>query len=98
MILGLEREQVHWTEEETNFLKASYGQIKYREIAEKLGRTWGAVTAKAERLGLTQGSQWSQDEIQTLKELYPKRLWYVGLPKDSADPATLYEEKLPWWH
>jgi len=61
-----------WTREEIEFLREYYGKIPAREIAEKLGRTPGAVRAKARVLGLSElrARPWTREEIETLKRLY----------------------------
>lgn len=41
-----------WTDEEIQFIKSNFKKMSQKEIAEKLGRTYPAVTSKIRKLGL----------------------------------------------
>lgn len=59
-----------WTIAELTFVEQHYGQLSATEIGEKLGRTAGAVIAKASLLGVTDRDNWSRAEKNFLKKHY----------------------------
>ena len=64
-----------WTGKEVALLKELYPECPVGEIAERFGRTVGAIKVKACYLGLKRKSYldklWTGEEIQLLRELYP---------------------------
>lgn len=44
--------EIDYTPEEIAFIKENYGKLTHAQIAEKLGRTRGAITTKMHHLGL----------------------------------------------
>jgi len=63
-----------WSAKEIQFLKDNYLKITGTEIARQLGRTGGAVRAKASLLGIKKGRRWTDEETALLKKLYPTTL------------------------
>jgi len=68
-----------WRDEEIRFLVENYKKMPYREIAERLGRSYEAVRAKIIELrkkgfiGLkVEKSEWTHEEIKVLSWLYGK--------------------------
>lgn len=73
--LRIKREMVNfakWTQEDIKYLKEEYGKTDTKTIAENLGRTTSAVVTKADKLGLKTRNYWSEEEIELLKEVFPK--------------------------
>ena len=46
--------------------------MTYQTIAKKLGRTWKAVAAKADKMGFTENTDWHEADIARLKQLYAR--------------------------
>ncbi|WPA29262.1 hypothetical protein R1Q26_05960 [Klebsiella quasipneumoniae] len=73
MVDKTQRHRNHWTQwtiDELTFVEQNYGQLSATEIGGKLGRTAGAVIAKASLLGLTDCGNWSHGEKDFLKKQY----------------------------
>lgn len=70
--LGLKVKVPNWTEDEVNVLRDFYRAIDLDVIAMELGRTRAAVAEKAHQMGLVQYRHWSQEDMQKLKEWYPR--------------------------
>jgi hypothetical protein len=63
-----------WSEGEIKLLKKMYPDNSARDIANELGRTVSAVTAKAYKMGLRKSIRlWSKRELNLLKKLYPSK-------------------------
>jgi len=65
-----------WHDEEVQILIKLYPNTKISDIANKLGRSWKSVSAKASLLGLCrrkrwQNKQWSDEDLIKLKSLFP---------------------------
>lgn len=62
-----------WTEEETNYLIDNFGLISYSEMEKYFNyrHSKKAISTKAIKLGLTASTDWSDEEINILKEKYP---------------------------
>ena len=60
-----------WTEEDMEFLRANYGAMSTKEIAEKLGITESSVNNKLRRLKLKRNVRWTRnmilEEVRALK-------------------------------
>jgi hypothetical protein len=79
--LGLKRPTAKWSVEDITFLSENYVKLPKHELVEKLRRSWSTIKQKAAKLGLKRigwgkaprGEYffWSEEEIRTLKELYP---------------------------
>src|SRR5690625_3191074 len=48
-----------WTLREIEYLKNNYNNLTAKELAEKLGRTVGSVTNKAQELGLKKNDEYA---------------------------------------
>lgn len=73
--LGVKREMVNfakWTQKDTKYLKENYGKINTKIIAENLNRSTSAIIFKANSLGLKTREYWTEEEIELLKEVFPK--------------------------
>lgn len=73
--LGIKREMVNfakYTPEEIKFIRDNYGKLPIKFIAEKLGRTSCAIETKIKKMKLTTRTYWENDEIELLRDLYPK--------------------------
>ena len=59
-----------WKKEEIEFLVKNYGKMKIREIARRLGRSYGSVRTKAKVLGLQRRNYkfWTEEEKKFLLE------------------------------
>jgi hypothetical protein len=47
-----------WSDSELSYLREQFDKKPYWQIAQELGRTWGAVNTKAARLGLLKLNHW----------------------------------------
>lgn len=68
-----QRNRNHWTQwtiAELTYVEQHYGRLPAREIGETLGRTAGAVIARASLLGVTERDGWSRAEKGFLKKHY----------------------------
>jgi len=52
-----------WTSEDMEFLKANFGTMSTKELAEKLGITESSVNNKLRRLKLKRNVRWTPDKI-----------------------------------
>jgi len=59
-----------WTEEETNFLIENYHNQSSKQISQHIGRPVGTVSSKAAKLNLKKDSEWSDIDIEILKNNY----------------------------
>ena len=50
-----------WTEEDENFIIQNHGILSYREMSQKLNRTYSSIENKARRLGLKKKSKYHYD-------------------------------------
>lgn len=83
--LGVKKERYFWTQEDTDILVANYGK-PYSEIKLLLKNEHSekAIATKAIKLGLTMSQEWSEEEINILKNYYsilPKNEFLALLPK-----------------
>jgi len=90
--LGLEKDYAHgyrrqscmnpmpWSGNEEELLAELFPGTPNEEIAEKIGRTLGAIANKARKMGLRKMEFWSQEEDDLLKKLY-RDLTYEQLAK-----------------
>lgn len=61
-----------WTEKENDYLKLAYRVFPVKQIAEDLGRTPGAIQARAIKLNITKPRKsWTQKEIDYVILEYP---------------------------
>lgn len=62
-----------WAKTEEEFVLSNYLDLTWRQIAQELGRTEGAVRIKARKLGAIKRRHnlWTKKEIKQLKMLYP---------------------------
>lgn len=90
-----------WSEEEIKLLHELYNTHTEAEIAEKLGKSLGAITAKIHREGLYDRkrkkvmTQWKQEEIDFLKLNYEKftnRQLSLKLSRSEKDVAFVGAE------
>ena len=51
-----------WTTEEETFLRSNYGKMSYAQIAKSIGRSTGAVKARASFLGITISRHWTKEQ------------------------------------
>ena len=74
--IGLKKEKCPpWLTQEIRLLKKMYPDNNKRDIANKLGRTVGAVETKAYKLGFSKKPRvWSKRELNLLKKLYPNKM------------------------
>lgn len=56
-------EKRSWTPEDMEFLKANFGTMSTKELAEKLGITESSVNNKLRRLKLKRNVRWTRDKI-----------------------------------
>lgn len=64
-----------WTKEEIRFLKNNYKKLKYKEIAQKLGRTESSLWGKCYELRLIKGRCfWNQEKIIKKLKKYARDL------------------------
>lgn len=86
-----------WTEEEIKFLRQNYHKLKYKQIAEILGRSLKSVETKAFELGLRKGSVmptvWTEEKIEYLKKNYHK-MTYEELSKQLGISKRAIKTKL----
>ena len=70
--LGLVKEpSKSWSVEEDEYLKNNFLSMKYRDMAEYLGRSYGSVRARCSKLGLQKHDfDWSESNLIFLKENY----------------------------
>lgn len=70
----------YWTKEDNEFLIENYTDMTRKEIGDYLGRSEGSVRTKCHRIGLNtkKESQWTEEELSLLKELYSQNdgLWF----------------------
>jgi hypothetical protein len=52
-----------WTDQDMEFLKANFGTMSTKELAEKLGITESSVNNKLRRLKLKRNVRWTRDKI-----------------------------------
>lgn len=69
-----------WSDNEEELLVELFPSTPNEEVAEKIGRTLGAIANKARKMGLWKMEFWSEDEDQLLKKLY-KKLSYEQLAR-----------------
>lgn len=84
-----------WTEEEVNKLKELKSKsLDNKEIGNILGKSASAIQMKGQRLGLNQFNQFTTEELDKLKELYPTTS-YNEMSKifNKSKPAILYQVK-----
>lgn len=74
-----------WTAEEDLFLMKNYPQKAVKELSEVLNRTYGATKLRVSKLGLKKSVDWSDSEVELLKEKYyltPNRKLSILLNKN----------------
>lgn len=66
-------EEFFWSEEEIELLKEWFGEIPIKKLKEKFfkDKTIGAVSTKAQKLGLAKSREWSPEEEEILRIYYP---------------------------
>lgn len=74
--LNIKMDSFFWSRDEINLLKQYYSSCNsVSDLIEMLNNkfTYGAITTKAEKLGLKTREFWSDDEIKILKLNYPNK-------------------------
>ena len=69
--LGLSNDIYFYSDEDIDYLKCNYGILSTETICRHLNKSYIAVVAKANKLGLCIIERWTEDEILTLKKVYP---------------------------
>jgi len=63
----------NWTQEEIDFLKKNHKFMTHKKLANKLGKTSGAVNTQVFKLKLPKKHKaWTKEELKFLKENYYK--------------------------
>lgn len=62
-----------WTQEETSFLQKN-AKLGYKEIAQRLGKSYVAVKTKAQRINVKVNRLWTEEEVNYIKENIGKKL------------------------
>ena len=65
-----------WTWKEIDFLRTNYSKMTNAELAKKLGRTYGAVIARAYKMGLKKKNgnkliEWTPQKLKLLTDFFP---------------------------
>ena len=58
--IEIKNKNLHWSDEEINYLKEHYQMQSYKEIARYLKRTDGAIRAKLNDLKLVKKTCWNK--------------------------------------
>lgn len=69
--LKIKRYTCNWTDEQKQFLVDNYGSMNTNELSKCLNKTIGNIYMMAHRMGLSINSDWTNDELKLLKEMYP---------------------------
>lgn len=71
------RKEEFWTEKQIVLLREIYPIKSWEIILKKLGKSQGAIRAKANQLGLKRKdpTRWTLEEIEKLKEVYSTKSW-----------------------
>jgi len=67
--------QCTWTPEQDRFLKANYGKLQFKEIAEILGKPVSSISMRVTRLNIPRTIKeptWTQNDIQFLRQNWGK--------------------------
>lgn len=86
------RSQPGWTEIEVSILRAGYGKEPTAGLAQRLGRSTGAVRVKARALGIEHGyhRRWSDDELRAIRLAHAHGLSISDLADAiGRDPAVV---------
>ena len=60
------------TEQEKKFVLENFDKMTILELAEKIGRSKSSIDKIKRELGVnSEIIEWTEDELKTLKELYP---------------------------
>lgn len=57
-VTGINKKRRLWTDEEIDFLRENYKQLRALDIAVILDRSWSSIHHKLERLGLRSYNKW----------------------------------------
>lgn len=70
--LGLTKEPSKtWSEQDDNYLRDNFLIMKYKDMAEHLGRSYGSVRVRCGKLGLQKNDfDWSDDNLNFLRNNY----------------------------
>ena len=60
-----------WTPEEDVVIRDLYGKVKVAEIAARLGRSYGSLVERANRLGYRTRAHYTMDDIRLIVAEYP---------------------------
>jgi len=84
-----------WTQDKVQFLKDNYKTLSYRELSDKLGLTYAAISDKAHRLGLDSRNLWRLEEDKIIRDNYScnPEVWDL-LPNRSRCAITMRARKL----
>lgn len=91
---GIKNERFHWTQEDVQYLIENFNNMSLNELTEYYnGRhTKKAISTKAIKLNLTQPQEWTQDELDTLKQYYsnvPIDDMLIKIPRRSKNAIIL---------
>ncbi|EAA9928489.1 hypothetical protein A6856_23790 [Salmonella enterica] len=66
--------KIPWTEQELEILRIHYGAGAWISRVQSLlpGRTKGAISMQAQKMGIKESLGWQPDEISILQKYYPK--------------------------
>lgn len=91
-----------WTLEEIEYLSRNYTSLSYEEIAQKLGRSYQAITTKLKKLGLKLSiEEWNKRKIEALKEVNndskgsKNHNWKGGVSKDNYRYKCIQKDRFP---
>ena len=60
-----------WTPDEDAVIRQLYGKVPVKQIAEQLGRSYGSLVVRANRIGYRTRSYYTMDEIRLIVAEYP---------------------------
>lgn len=89
------RKAKKWTNDEIEFLKENYKHMSYRQISDKTGFSYAAISHKAHKLGLDSRSLWTEKENQIIIDNYwcNPDVWSL-LPNRSREAIKVQARKL----
>ena len=72
--LGIKRyaQDRSWTDRQDNTLKKYYEKMTYKQLADKLGRSFYSIMNRLCTLGLTRGIAWTKKDVELLKKEFKK--------------------------
>lgn len=104
-VVGARREELNnksklkknkkWTKREDDLLRMMVGKYTYKEIADRLERTPGAIKLRIKRIGLSRRTriEWDETEVKTLKELNSQGLSKYKIADILArHPSNIYQK------